>query len=162
MLILIRNMKRNNKNIKIKLLKRDTYLAMIKNACGSLLWRNNYALVDKKKEDIVHNGATSCAFFVSSILKIFDLIKDVHLTVKGLERDLKRSGWISVSLSSKIPKGSVLIWEEKGGHFHSGFYLGNKKAVSIWTYHNFPIIHHWTYQDNRKIIKAYVNTKFLQ
>ena len=146
----------------MKLLKKDTYLAMIKNSAGSLLWRNSYAMINDKKIDIVHNGSTSCAFFVSSILKLFDLIHDIHLTVQGLEKDLQRSGWKSIPISKTIPQGSILIWEKQKGHFHSGFYLGHNKAISIWTYHNFPIIHHWLYNGERKILRAYSLSKFLR
>ncbi len=145
------------KNTEIKLLKRDTYLAMIKNSCGSLLWCNNYALVNGKKRDIVHNGSTSCAFFVSSILKTFDLIKGVHVTVKGTEKDLRKSQWKEILVIPKIAPGSILVWKEQKGHSHIGFYMGNQKAISIWIYHNFPIIHHWTYNGKRKIIRAYWN-----
>jgi hypothetical protein len=153
--------------VSVKILKKDSYLAMIKNACGSVMWANNYALVNGKREDIVHNGATSCAFFVTSILKIFNLIKELHLTVKSAEKDLKESGWQIIKVSSKMPEGSVIIWKKqlptdkelrkKEKHYHIGFYLGEEKAVSIWAYHNFPVIHHWTYYGARKIIRAYWN-----
>jgi hypothetical protein len=156
-----------HKKVLVKTLLKDTYLAIIKNACGSVIWSNYYALVNGKKEDIVHDGATSCAFFVSSILKTFDLIKKLHLTVKGTEKDLKESGWQRIKVSSKMPKGSIIIWERKLSvdkqlkkqerHNHIGFYIGDEKAVSIWTYHNFPVIHHWTYNKSRKIIRVYWN-----
>ena len=155
-------MTRKTKKPAIQLLKKDTYLVMIQNAAGSQLWKNSYALVNDKKTDIVHNGNTSYAFFVSSILKLFNLIQDIHLTVRGLEKDLQKSGWRSIPISPKMPKGSVLIWEKQGGHLHTGFYIGNKKAVSIWVYHNFPIIHSWnTYSKSREIIRVYSN-QFLQ
>jgi len=155
------------KKLSVKTLLKDTYLAMINNACGSVMWSNYYASVNGKKEDVVHNGATSCAFFVSSILKISDLIKELHLTVKGLEKDLKESGWQIIKVSSKMPVGSVVIWEKKspvdkilrkwGEHYHIGFYTGDEKAISLWAYHNFPVIHHWTYNGTRKIIRVYWN-----
>ena len=155
-------MKQKTKKADIQLLKKDTYLVMIQNAAGSQLWKNNYALVNDKKTDIVHNGNTSCAFFVSSILKLFNLIQDMHLTVRGLEKDLQKSGWKSIPVSPNMPKGSILIWEKQGGHFHSGFYIGNKKAVSIWVYHSFPVIHNWkAYGKHREIIRAYTH-QFLQ
>lgn len=162
-------MKKNNtqKRFKIHLLTKDSYLAMIKNACGSVMWANNYALINGRKEDIVHNGATSCAFFVTSILKIFNLIKELHLTVKSAEKDLKESNWKEIKVPSKIPEGSIIIWEEqlqadkelrkREKHYHIGFYIGQDKAVSLWAYHNFPVIHHWTYNNTRKIIRAYWN-----
>ena len=127
------------KKLSVKTLLRDSYLAMINNACGSIMWNNYYALVNGKREDIVHDGLSSCAFFVSSILKLFDLIEGLHLTVDGTEKDLKKSGWERISISPKMPKGSVLIWERKlladkqvkkrEKHYHIGFYIGDRKSV---------------------------------
>lgn len=161
-------MLRNTKQTVIKLLKKDTYLAIINNACGARLWSNNYGLINGKKIDLVENGNLSCAFFVSSILKIFDLINSLHLTVLGTEKDLIKNNWKRIKVSKKMPPGTVIIWEaqmikddqskQSTAHYHIGFYLGNEKAVSTWTYHNFPIIHHWTYNNTRKIIKAYYHT----
>ncbi len=157
------------KKLSVKLLHKDNYLTLIKNACGSQIWANGYALVNGRRKDIVQDGELSCAFFVSSILKIFDFIKDLHFTVKGTEQDLKKSGWEIISVSSKMPKGSIIIWEKKLSpnkqskkwekHFHIGFYIGDEKAVSLWAYHNFPVIHHWTYNKSRKIIRVYWNKK---
>jgi len=107
-------------------------------------------------------------FFVSSILKLFNLIKEFHFTVMGTEKDLKQSGWKRIPISAKMPKGSVLIWEKQSSsdkkkrerHYHIGFYIGEEKAVSIWAYHNFPVIHHYlTYRKARKVIGAYWNPK---
>ncbi|NMB92517.1 MAG: hypothetical protein GYA31_02755 [Parcubacteria group bacterium] len=157
------------KKLVVKPLRKDTYLTVIQNACGSKMWANNYALVNGKKEDILQNGSTSCAFFVSSILKMFDLIKDLHVTVNGTEKDLKQSGWRRIAVTSKMPPGSILIWEKKKAleaknkntatHAHIGFYIGKEQAVSIWIFHNFPIIHHWTYSGKRKVLRAYWNPK---
>jgi len=38
------------KKLSVKTLLKDTYLAMIKNACGSVIWSNYYALVNGKKK----------------------------------------------------------------------------------------------------------------
>ena len=162
---------KKEKHRKIHLLKKETYWAIIGNSCGSQLWRNNYALVNGKKRDLVANGKMSCSFFVSSILKLFDLISNLHLTVAGLEKDLIESGWKEVVVSSTLPRGSILIWKKQkpfdkslsawGKHSHAGFYWGQEKAVSIAPYHSFPIIHHWTYHNTREIIRAYTH-KFLR
>lgn len=153
----------------IKILKKDNYLAMINNAPGSLLWRNNYALVNGKKQDLLYNGNSSCAYFVSTILKIFDLIKAVHVTVEGTEKDLQESGWQMIPLNSKMPSGSILVWEKKRFknpitkkeefHLHLGFYLGNEKAISNSEMNGFPLIHHYTYDGTRKLLRAYWNPK---
>ncbi|MGB9763354.1 MAG: hypothetical protein ACPLW7_05125 [Minisyncoccia bacterium] len=162
-------MKGNKNQQKIKLYKKDTYLKMIINSCGAKIWRNNYGMINNKKIDLVENGALSCAFFVTSILKIFDLISFLHLTVEGAEKDLIENNWKSIKISRNMPRGTVIIWEKQendgkdkkqlGGHLHIGFYLGNGKAVSNSTKNGYPIIHHWTYQNSRKIIKAYYNKK---
>ena len=153
--ILLSKLRKQYLKPQVRLLKRDSYLVMIKNSIGSNLWHNSYALVDGIKTDISSNGNTSCAFFVSSILKLFDLITKLHWTVHGVERDLKISGWKSVCISKNMPQGSILIWEKQGGHFHIGFYIGNKQAISIWTDDNIPIIRDWTFNGKRQIIRAY-------
>jgi hypothetical protein len=152
----------------IKPLNKDNYLTVIKNACGSKMWANAYCLVNGKKKDVLRDGDVSCAFFVSSILKLFDAIKRLHFTVQGTEKDLKESGWQRIPISIKMPKGSVLVWEKQSSsnkknteeHYHVGFYLGEEKAVSTWAYNNFPVIHHYlNCGKTRKIIRAYWNPK---
>lgn len=156
------------KNLSIKPLNKDNYLTVIENACGSKMWANAYCLVNDKREDVLRDGDVSCAFFASSILKLFDFIKELHFTVQGTEKDLKQSGWKRIPISVKMPKGSVLIWEKQSSsnkkkiekHYHIGFYIGEEKAVSIWAYHNFPVIHHYLYyKKKREIIRAYWNPK---
>jgi len=68
----------------IKVLKEKTFLKMIENSIGANLWKNNYGEKNGKIIDLTQNGYLSCAFFVSSILKIFDLVSGIHLTVEGL------------------------------------------------------------------------------
>ena len=126
----------------------DTYIAVIKNSVGSKMFRNFYAKVDGKKTDIMKNGDLSCAWFVSSLLYLFKLIKDAHATVNGTIKDLQQSGWKKI----KKPKiGNVIVWEKidfgnKDFHKHIGFYIGNNKAISTSnSKKGQPIIHHWTY-----------------
>ena len=145
----------------VKPLLFDTYLAVIKNSPGANLFRNSYAKVNGMKRDILKNGELSCAFFTSSVLVIFKLIKEIHSTVEGTIRDLEASGWKKI----KKPKiGSVLIWEESVGHKHSGFYIGGGKAVSNSLQKRTPIVHHWTFgikkgKPVRKIIAIYWHKK---
>jgi len=102
----------------------------------------------KKIENLTENGVLSCAFFVSSILYLFGLIQNIHLSVKGAVKDMKKSGWFEIS---KPKRGSVLLWEKKDEHYHLGFYLGNQKAISNNFKKKMPIIHHFTYKRKRKI-----------
>jgi len=77
---------------KVDLILVKTYLAAIENSVGSKMFRNLYAKVNGKNKDITENGNLSCALYVSSLLYLFKLIKDIHATVSGTLGDLKRSG----------------------------------------------------------------------
>jgi len=136
----------------MKLLFLESYLACIKNSVKSHAFRNFYAEINGQTKDILNGGVTSCAFFVSSILLTFGLIKANHLTVEGLLKDLKKSGWYEIS--QPLP-GSVLLWEEKRGHKHLGFLITPGKAVSNSATTHCPEIHSWNYNGNRKVIAAY-------
>lgn len=139
---------------------------MIKNSVGCNLFRNFYAKVGKKKVDITQDGVLSCAFFVSSILFLFKLIKKPHTTVNKTVKDLKQSGWKQI----RKPKiGSILVWETlkfDGGdiHKHIGFYICNQKAISNSFKKRRPVIHHWTFgikkgKPNREIEAIFWNDK---
>jgi len=140
---------------------RRSYLVMIKNSVGSRMFRNSYVIKDGRRKDILQNGELSCAFFATFILKGFNLIGAPHCTVQGAIKDLIKSGWQEIKISEKIPSGAVLLWEKQKGHFHLGFYLGNWEAVSNSRENKCPIVHHWTFNSSRKIIKAYSH-KFLE
>ena len=149
---------------KVTPLLKESYIAMIKNSKNSRMFTDFYARVNKKKKNITKNGELSCAYFVSSVLKIFNLISDIHLTVKGTVNDLLESGWISI----KKPKiGGILLWEQKNfgirnkpnRHYHIGFYIGNNKAISNSASKKKIAIHHFTFNNKRKIIKIYWNKK---
>ncbi len=144
----------------------ETYIAVIRNSIGTNLFRNFYAKIDGKKIDITKNGIFSCAFFVSSILLLFKLIRKIHGTVKETVRDFKKSNWKRI----KKPKvGSILVWEAidfgKGDfHKHIGFYIGSNKAISNSSKLRKPVIHHWTFgtknkRPKRKIEAIYWNKK---
>jgi len=154
---------------KITPLFNDTYLAVIKSSVGSKLFRNSYAKINGKKIDILENGSLSCAFFASSLLKIFGLIKELHATVDGTVKDLKKFSWRE---SKKAKTGSILVWEAKKGndgklHKHNGFYIGNNKAISNNDKLRTPRIHHRTYgikngRPVRKIEAIFWNKKLEQ
>lgn len=131
----------------MELATRDTYLAMIEKSVGSRMFQTLYADINGTRQDILRNGDLSCAFFVSCLLKIFDLVEMPHATVKELERDLLSSGWYESN--DDIP-GCVLVWEMQSQandepHEHTGFYIGNDTAVSNWYQDLHPIKHHITF-----------------
>lgn len=139
----------------------ENYLAVIKNSVGSKLFRNFYAKINGKRADIMRDGKLSCAFYVSAILVLFTLIKSTHGTVDGTVKDLQKSGWRSI----KKPRiGSIIVWEEVdfgGGdvHKHIGFFIGGDKAISNNSELGYPVRHHWTFHNKRKVTMIFWNPK---
>jgi hypothetical protein len=152
------------KDMKIDLLKYESYLKMIKNSVGSKMFRNLYVLRGKRKIDATEDGELSCAFFVSNLLLIWGLISEGHATIKSTIKDMQKNGWKKISLE-KIRPGDVIVWEDKKSerrrhHSHVGFFIGKKEAISHSDGVKAISAHHWTYDDKRKIIAAYRHPKF--
>lgn len=133
---------------------------MIKNSVGSKLFRNFYVKNKGKKIDVLRNGELSCAFYVSSILYLFKLIKDTHATVDKTVKDLQESGWKII----KRPKvGSIIVWEKMdfgGGdiHKHIGFYIGKGRAISNNYKLGYPTEHKWIFP-KRKVEMIFWNPR---
>ena len=150
----------------IKLLKKKTYLKSIENSLGANTYRNCYALVDGEEKDILKNGDLSCAFYVSSILLMAGLIKEIHTTVSGLLRDMESSGWEKTPESGE---GDVLFWEEiqtaDGRHGHAGFFWGGDFAVSNNSKNGEPVKHKLDFEGEatagRKVIATYRHPKLI-
>lgn len=140
----------------VKSLLFKTYIKVLRNSVGANTYRNFYALVDGKSTDILNDGVLSCAFFVSSILRIFGLIKEYHCTVDGIIKDLVKSGWTKNIFPKK---GDIVVWEPETGdkNSHIGFYLGNELAISNSSSKKVPQIHHYTFNKTRKIIKIFTH-----
>lgn len=134
----------------IRILKKDTYLAMVKNSLNSYAFKDVYGQINNKKKNITQNGDLSCAYFVSSILKLFDLTKNTHLTVDGTTSDLINSGWKKINLN-KISAGDIIIWQEDKKHKHIGFYIGDNQAISNNSKSKKIKKHHYTFNNKRKI-----------
>ena len=145
--------------MKIKLLKYESYLQMIKNSVGTKMFRNLYLEKDGRKIDATKNGELSCAYFVSNVLSIWGMIEEGHATIKRTIEDMEKSEWEKIS-KKKIKPGDVIVWEEKvfnnhEKHCHMGFYIGNKRAISYSHRAKVPTAHVWDYNDKRKIIAVY-------
>lgn len=139
-----------------KLDVKKSLFVLIKNSLNSKLFRSLYFFVDNKSKDIYQNGKLSCAFYVSTILKILGLINDIHATVNSLIKDMEKSGWSRIK---KLQKGAVIVWDKnKSHHFHVGFYVGKKKAVSNSSSQKMPFLHSINYQ-KRKIVAIYFHPK---
>lgn len=140
---------------KFKILTYQNYLSTIKASQNSKMFRHFYVLDDNKPKDILKNGQHSCSRYVSSILKLFDLISETHATIDGAIEDMLNNGW---KPTKKLIPGNILIWEKQitsSGEIHShfGFYLGKNKAISHRDEKRMPVIHHYTYNQKRKIIQ---------
>jgi len=132
--------------------KRRTLFRLIENSISTKIFRNNYFLIDGKSKDILKNGELSCAFYISSILYLLKLVKDIHTTVQGTLKDLEESGWYKIN---KPKKGAIVLWDkDEEGHYHLGFYWNNKKAVSNVSSKKSPNFHPIKYK-NRKILAFY-------
>ena len=145
----------------MEILNYQNYLQVIKASQGSKMFQRFYVLNNNKKRDILKNGQLSCARYVSSILKLFDLISETHATVDGTIKDMLENNW---QPTKKLIPGNVLVWEEQryvNGKFHQhlGFYLNQDKVISHRHEKKIPVIHHITYgqtkdgQPKRKIIQ---------
>mgnify|MGYP000680999262 CR=1 FL=1 len=134
----------------------ENYFSMIKNSEGSRMFQDFFAILNGKKKNLTQKGRLSCAFFVSSILYHFSLIKAPHLTVEGTLKDMKNSGWFEIK---KPKKGCVILWEKKKGHFHLGFCLSSRKAISNSRQKRVPILHSIDFSGKRKIISFFWHKK---
>lgn len=133
-----------------KIDKKRSLFKLLKNSLGTKLFRSVYFFVNNKSIDIYQNGKLSCAFYVSTILKIIGLIENIHATVESTIKDLEKSGWYKIE---KPRKGAVLVWENRNNHYHLGFYLEKNKAISNFSSKGVPLIH--KLNNNRKIIAIY-------
>lgn len=136
----------------------ENYLAMINNSVGTKMFRNYYADFDGERRDTMNDGEISCAFYVSGILTIFGVIDSTSSTVEGLAKKLEETGWQKVETPEP---GDVLVWEKKifdnEEHAHTGFYIGEEKAISTSVKTKTPTKHDWLSRDNeeRKITAIY-------
>lgn len=139
---------------KPRLLLKKNLLSIAKSAVGTKIFRKLYFSIDRKKIDVLRDGNLSCAFFVSSLLKILGLVGETHTTVKGLEEDMARHGWHKIN---KSKDGAVIIYgpkKFKSGetHKHVGVYLGKGFSISNSSKKRLPQIDKWNYRPVEKIL----------
>lgn len=130
------------KGVVVEPLLLPTYLSLIEASVGTPMFRNFWALVNGKKTDIARGGRVSCSFYVSSILKLFNLTSEVQVTVNRLKRDMEESGWMEIP---RPKKGCVVFWLAKPADTgrlkkdkstyqpmvsHCGFFIGGGMTVN--------------------------------
>ena len=147
----------------MKLLHKDTYLAMIRGSVGSNTYRHLYAEIDGTKTDITRDGDLSCNFFVSGILWHFRLLEEgPHANTTGFLRDLEKSGWYK---TDEPQEGDIVLWEKKLGksgelHPHTGFYVGQGSVVTNSDGARTPVEADLSFGD--RAIEAIYTHKFLR
>ncbi len=127
------------------------YISYAKKSIGSEKFRHYLVIKNNKKIDILGNGKLSCAKFVSEVLLKYKLIKQAHVNVLSSVRDMKNSGWKKKNIND-LEIGDVIVWEKnKSKHYHIGFYIGDKRAISNSERLRSPQEHHFTYNGKRSI-----------
>ena len=130
-----------------------TYLGVIRNSVGTGMFRNWYVKTPEQGEfDAMKDGEDSCAFYVSSLLKIFGKVTTIHGTVESTIKDLEKSGWQKVV---EPQPGDVLVWETQkfadAQQRHIGFYIRDGRAVSTSWKKKIVVEHNQNFDNNRKI-----------
>lgn len=142
----------------------ETYLAMVRNAVGTKMFRNLYVRIDGGPVvDAIDEGENACAFFVTSVLYILGKHKGVHATVASAEKDLNESGWIHIGQKDLQP-GDVVIWtgrDDDNPSEHIGFYIAEDEAVSTSSSEGIVARHQLHFGAlNRKIRAVYRMTQW--
>jgi hypothetical protein len=129
-------------------LLRKTYLSVIQGSVGSKMFRECHFKIGSRNIEVLENGNLACAFYVSSILKIFDLLNELHTTVNATEEDLLRSGWQDIE---RPRVGCVIIYAPKT-HRHLGFYIGKGAGINNNASKAAPHNHEWDYRPVERLL----------
>jgi hypothetical protein len=148
------------------ILFKKNYLAMVRNAAlgENHMFQNFSIAFDGTERDALRGGKASCGTFLSSVLYLQNStleflgkprwIRFVHANVTSVEKDMQECGWVIIP---EPREGAIITWEAKLGedglmHLHSGFCIGNDRAVSNGSNSTLmPEEHHVTYEGTRKI-----------
>jgi len=121
----------------IQILRKETYLKAIENSVGSRLFNSVFVKFKDsgKTADILNDGMYSCAFFVSSLLYLFQAIDKPHATVANVMKFLETNEkWHKVD-GGNNEAGDVIFWEkivfdDGSENAHIGFAVSKDEAVS--------------------------------
>lgn len=119
----------------------------------------NLWVINKEEEiDVTRSGELSCAVYVTSILKLFDLLPIQKATVESAIIEMKKNHWQEIEVG-EIQAGDVIVWNKRADkkgeeHGHIGFYIGDKKAVSNSAKLKKIVRHGFDFGGRRKIVKV--------
>ena len=142
----------------------DNYISMIENSAGTNMFRHWYCLVNGARQEVMRDGNFACAFYVTSVLKLLDLVQDIQITVHRAMAELERSGWTPIDTPRK---GAVVVWDAEPSQKdeswavktakHIGFCLDAERAISNDSEGAGPKLHPLSY---RPVLKYYWHPKF--
>jgi len=112
----------------IVLMKKENFLLSIRNSIGTQLFRSYF---DKEGNDVLKDGDLSCAYYMSSIMLLHNLLDRAHFTVPGTLEAMEKSGWYKIQ---KLKVGCIVVWgsvhQNGADHKHLGVYIGEGQAIS--------------------------------
>ncbi len=146
---------------KVKFNFLGTYIARVRGSVESNLFKSAFGWVNNSLVDLTEAGELSCGAHVSGILAMTGLIKEMHLTVDGVLKDMEQFGWYEIK---NLKPGAILLWEPKitkQGRIcaHVGFCIDNLSAISNSETSKVPIQHSLDYDGTRKIEKIFWHPK---
>ena len=109
-------------------------MKMLENSIGSTMFNSVFVRYKDSgmTKDILNNGEFSCAFFVSSILAIQNLIDRPHTTVATVRSKLIEAGWKKVTVPAEA--GDVIVWDKQiqtgTENEHIGIASSESEAIS--------------------------------
>lgn len=128
-------------------------IVTLRAAVGTTMFQHFYVRrkSDGKELDTMEGGELSCAYFVSSMLAIANLIDSAHSTVATTVARMQEAGWKQID----APKpGAVVVWPEYEEHEHIGFVLDKDEYISNNLVKRTPQLHKRQLPDGR-MPKAY-------
>ncbi len=132
----------------IEILKKETYLKAIDNSVGTKLFSSLFVRYKDTGEikDVLDNGEYSCAFFVSGLLSLLQIIDKPVATVESLKKMIQSNEkWKTVSVVD-IENGDVIFWnkikfDDGSENAHAGFVLNKDEAIST-SYKTKSVVRH--------------------
>lgn len=135
---------------------KENLLYTIRAAVGSQLFKHNFVFEKSTGThlDTLQDGRLSCAYVVSNILVMHNLIDQPHATVVTTLKKMEEAGWYTAD--TPVP-GAVAYWQSVEENGHIGFYLGDDEYMSNSTKRGFPALHGAKLDDGREPEVFYIH-----
>ncbi len=118
------------------------------------MWQHLYVVdTDGIEQDVMNNGELSCAYMVSSVLTIFQLIDMPHATVRTTLERMHQTGWYQIDAPVE---GAVVVWDE-----HIGFYVADEWVISNSSSIGITKRHSLKLEDGREPIGFYIHPQLM-